>query len=85
MPKIKSHLASFFLTVLAILLLALFGPEEQSLGSNVRIVYLHGAWVLTAEVAFALAALAGLFGLVARKEGSTPGLPRLVAPASSFG
>jgi hypothetical protein len=31
-------------------------------------VYLHGAWVLTAEVAFALAALAGLLGLVARKD-----------------
>jgi hypothetical protein len=31
-------------------------------------VYLHGAWVLTAEAAFALAALAGLFGLFARKD-----------------
>jgi hypothetical protein len=68
MSKIKSPLVSFFLTVLAIILLALFGPEEQSLGSNVRIVYLHGAWVLTAEVVFALAALMGLLGLVARKE-----------------
>jgi hypothetical protein len=68
MSKIKSPLASFFLTVFAIILLALFGPEEQSLGSNVRIVYLHGAWVLTAEAAFALAALAGLFGLFARKD-----------------
>jgi len=69
MSKIKSPLASFFLTVFAIILLALFGPEEQSLGSNVRIVYLHGAWVLTAEAAFALAALAGLLGLVLRKDG----------------
>ena len=68
MPKIKSPLASFFLALFAIILLAFFGPEEQSLGSNVRIVYLHGAWVLTAEVAFALAALAGLLGLVARKD-----------------
>ena len=68
MSKIKSPLASFFLTVFAIILLALFGPEEQSLGSSVRIVYLHGAWVLTAEAAFALAALAGLFGLVARRD-----------------
>jgi hypothetical protein len=68
MSKIKSPLASFFLTLFAIFLLALFGPEEQSLGANVRIVYLHGAWVLTAEAAFALAALAGLLGLVARKD-----------------
>lgn len=68
MSKIKLHLSSFFLTVFAIVLMALFGPEEQSLGSSVRIVYLHGAWVLTAEAAFALAALAGLLGLVARKD-----------------
>jgi hypothetical protein len=36
----------------------LFGPEEKSLGANVRIVYLHGAWVLSAELAFVAAALA---------------------------
>jgi hypothetical protein len=51
-----------------IALLTLFGPEEKSLGSNVRIVYLHGAWVLTAEVAFIAAALAGLSGLILRKD-----------------
>lgn len=33
-----------------------------------RIVYLHGAWVLAAEVAFLAAALAGLLGLVLRKD-----------------
>jgi hypothetical protein len=48
--------------------LALFGPEEQSLGSNVRIVYLHGAWVLAAELAFLVAGLAGLIGLVSKKD-----------------
>ena len=64
--KIKSPLFYFFLTIIALALMALFGPEEKSLGSNVRIVYLHGAWVLTAEVAFFAAALAGLIGLLAR-------------------
>ena len=58
----------FFAIVLVIAVLALFGPEEQSLGSNVRIVYLHGAWVLAAEVAFAAAALVGLLALVMRRE-----------------
>lgn len=57
----------FFVTVLVIVGLSLFGPEEQSLGSNVRIVYLHGAWVLAAEVAFAGAALVGLLALVLRR------------------
>ena len=68
MYKTKSPLLYFFLTVVLLALLALFGPEERSLGSNVRIVYLHGAWVLAAEVAFIAAALAGLSGLVLRKD-----------------
>jgi hypothetical protein len=50
-----------------IALLTFFGPEEKSLGSNVRIVYLHGAWVMAAEAAFIAAALAGLLGLVLRR------------------
>jgi hypothetical protein len=58
----------FFITVLVIAILALLGPEEQSLGSNVRIVYLHGAWVLAAEVAFAAAALTGLLALALRRD-----------------
>lgn len=58
----------FLLTVVVIALLAFLGPEEKSLGANVRIVYLHGAWVLTAEVAFFGAALAGLLGLLLRKD-----------------
>src|SRR5215217_6816296 len=68
MPKLKSPLLLFFLTAIVIALLALFGPEEKSLGANVRIVYLHGAWVLSAEVAFAAAALAGIIALVARRD-----------------
>ena len=67
MFKRFSPLILFFGTVLVIAVLATFGPEEQSLGSNVRIVYLHGAWVLAAELAFAAAALAGLLGLVLRR------------------
>jgi hypothetical protein len=59
----------FFVTILVIAVLAVFGPEEQSLGSNVRIVYLHGAWVLAAEVAFAAAASVGFLALVLRRDG----------------
>jgi hypothetical protein len=68
MSKNKSPLSIFFITILVIVLLTLLGPEERSLGSNVRLVYLHGAWVLTAEIAFIAAALAGLFGLILRKD-----------------
>jgi hypothetical protein len=68
MPKLKSPLMLFFLTVIVIALLALFGPEEKSLGANVRIVYLHGAWVLTAELAFLAAGAAGLLAFVRKRE-----------------
>ena len=68
MSKFKSPLALFFITVIVIALLALFGPEEQSLGANVRIVYLHGAWVLTAELVLLMAGLAGLIGLITPRK-----------------
>jgi hypothetical protein len=64
---IQNPLAMFLVTLVVIALISLLGPEEKSLGSNVRIVYLHGAWVLAAEAAFACAALAGLLGLLATK------------------
>ena len=67
MPSLKSPLALFFATLIVIALLALFGPEERSLGASVRIVYLHGAWVLAAELAFAAAGIAGLIALSTRR------------------
>jgi hypothetical protein len=68
MPPFKSPLILFFITIIVIALLALLGPEEQSLGSNVRIVYLHGAWVMTAELAFIAAGIAGLIALISRRK-----------------
>ena len=68
MTKTKSPFLYFSITVIVIVLLTLFSPEEKSLGSNVRIVYLHGAWVLAAEVAFIAAAVAGLLGLVLQRD-----------------
>src|SRR5512145_2197518 len=64
----KSPVAQFFIALTAILLLTLLGPQEKSLGSNVRIVYLHGAWVLTALVAFLAAGVMGVLALFARRE-----------------
>ena len=68
MSKLKSPLTLFFISVIVIALLALFGPEEKSLGASVRIVYLHGAWVLAAELAFVAAGLAGLIALITRRS-----------------
>jgi hypothetical protein len=58
----------FIVTVALIAIIALLGPEEESLGSNVRIVYLHGAWVLAAELAFLGAGLAGMLALITKQS-----------------
>lgn len=68
MSRFKSPLTLFFITVIVIALLAFFGPEEKSLGANVRVVYLHGAWVLSAELAFVAAALAGVIALTTKRR-----------------
>lgn len=52
----------------AVAVFTAFGPAEKSLGTNVRVVYLHGVWVWTALVAFILAAIVGLLGLITKRE-----------------
>lgn len=64
---LKSPHFHLLLLVIIIGLFSILGPEEKTLGANVRIVYLHGAWVLTAIIALAAAGLAGLAGLVTRR------------------
>jgi len=68
MARLKSPFFWFILAVLTTAGLTSIGPQEQSLGRSVRIVYLHGAWVLSAEIVLATAGLAGLFGILARRE-----------------
>ena len=51
----------------AIGLVASLGPRERTLGVNVRIVYLHGAWVWTALLGFGLAAVLGVLGLFGKR------------------
>jgi hypothetical protein len=64
MSKFRSPLPLFVLTLIVIAVLTFFGPEERSLGAAVRIVYLHGAWVLAAELALVAAALTGVGALL---------------------
>jgi hypothetical protein len=70
MSRPKSPFLWFIVIVLAIAVLTVLGPEEKSLGANARIVYLHGAWVLTALVAFIAAGFMGLTGLLTRRLGA---------------
>jgi hypothetical protein len=64
----RSAFIWFLLTLLAIGALTTLGPADKSLGTNVRVVYLHGAWVWAALAGFASAALAGLAGLLTRSS-----------------
>jgi len=61
-------LLGFLLTLIAIACITFLGPAEKSLGPNVRVVYLHGAWVWTGLIAFLAAAVAGMVGLIFRRE-----------------
>ena len=68
MSALKSPFFWFVLALLTTAALTGLGPQEQSLGANVRIVYLHGAWVLTAEAALGLSAIVGFLGILARRD-----------------
>jgi hypothetical protein len=68
MSYLKSPFFWFILALLTTAGLTALGPQDKSLGDNVRIVYLHGAWALTAEAALGLSAAAGLFGILFRHE-----------------
>ncbi len=68
MSRLKSPFLWFILALLTTAGMTAIGPQEQSLGSNVRVVYLHGAWALTAEIVFGLSAVAGFFGILTRRD-----------------
>ena len=65
----KSPILWFVLTLLAIIVVTALGPAEKSLGTNVRVVYLHGAWVWAALICILAAAAVGLVGLIIRRQG----------------
>ena len=58
----------FLACVAVIAALVSVGPAEKSLGVNVRVVYLHGAWVWTALAGFLAAAISGLAAFLLRRE-----------------
>jgi len=59
---------ALLLTIIIILILTALGPVEKTLGANLRLVLLHGAWVWAGKLAFGLAALGGAAALLWRKR-----------------
>jgi len=71
-PPARGRLTSalwFLGTLAAIAALTAMGPQEKSLGSNVRVVYLHGVWVWTSLAAFVAAGISGALGLATNRAG----------------
>jgi len=64
----KSPLLWFVIFLVIIGAFTAIGPAEKTLGVNVRVVYLHGAWVWAALAAFVAAAVVGLLGLLTQRE-----------------
>jgi hypothetical protein len=58
----------FILLLAGILAVLDLSPSECSLGTNVRIVYLRGAWAWTALAAFAASGFLGLGGLLSGRQ-----------------
>jgi hypothetical protein len=56
------------ISLAGIAILTALGPAEKTLGANARVVYLHGVWVWAALAGFLLAGLAGLAGLLTRRD-----------------
>lgn len=64
--RLRSPLGWFTLALIGVISIAFLSPAEKSLGANVRVVYVHGAWVWAALASFMVAALLGLAGLIFR-------------------
>lgn len=56
------------LTLLFIGVYTALGPAEHSLGTHIRIVYLHGAWVWASLATFLVAAVFGGLGLLTHHD-----------------
>lgn len=55
------------LALIAIAIITSLSPAEKTLGVNVRVVYLHGAWVWVALLTLIAAGVAGLAGLLLKR------------------
>jgi hypothetical protein len=63
-----SPLIWFLVAVAAIGLFDSLGPPEKTLGTNVRVVYLHGVWVWASLITLLAAGAVGLAALLTRRE-----------------
>ncbi len=63
---------------------AFLAPIEKTIGSNIRLIYVHAAWVWTGKLAFGLSAIVGLLGLVLFTRKKLVHLSRAIAYTALF-
>lgn len=71
MPNTQSTRTYWVQLILTLLLIAAvtgFVPLEKSLGANLRLVLLHGAWVWAGMLSFFAASAAGILALITRRK-----------------
>jgi hypothetical protein len=68
MPIKISPLVLFIILLLVIFDVSAFGPAERTLGENVRLVYLHGAWVWTSLFGFVASGGIGIAGFILNRK-----------------
>jgi hypothetical protein len=67
--KNLSPLIWLIILLIFVVILSTLGPSEATLGSNARIVYLHGVWVWVSLIAFLGAGISGVFGIFKKLKG----------------
>ena len=80
---LKQPLA-ILITLALIVGAAFLAPIEKTLGSNIRLIYVHAAWVWTGKLAFGLSAIAGLLALVFFTRKKLVNLSRAIAYTALF-
>ena len=80
---LKQPLA-LLITLALIIGAAYLAPIEKTIGSNIRLIYIHAAWVWTGKVAFGVSALFGLLGLIFFRQEKLVDLSRSVAFSALF-
>ena len=75
---------ALLITLAFIILVALLGPTEKTLGSSLRLIFVHAACVWTGKVGFGLAAVTGLLALIFHKQERWVQLSRSLAYNALF-
>ncbi|MBE0684774.1 MAG: hypothetical protein IH585_02115, partial [Anaerolineaceae bacterium] len=82
--RILKQPLALLITLALIILVAFLAPVEKTIGANIRLIYVHAAWVWTGKFAFGLSALAGLLALLLSSKGRMVHISRSIAYSALF-